>query len=95
MDPLSSLIPHDQHALFFTSFDSLIGFADEAADQGTPILRLAEPQGIDAMTRKRYETQLGLSLDGLAEILGPQLIDTVAITGGDPYFRTGTALCVY
>jgi hypothetical protein len=94
LDPLSSLIPHDQHALFFTSFDSLIGFADEAADQGTPILRLAEPQGIDAMTRKRYETQLGLSLDGLAEILGPQLIDTVAITGGDPYFRTGTDVAV-
>jgi hypothetical protein len=38
--------------------------------------------------------QLGLSLDGLAELIGPQLIDTVAITGGDPYFRTGTDVAV-
>jgi hypothetical protein len=94
LDPLASMIPHDQHALFFTSFDSLLSFAYEAADQGTPILRLAEPQGIDAMTRQRYETQLCLSLNGLAEVLGPQLIDTVAITGGDPYFRTGTDVAV-
>jgi hypothetical protein len=94
LDPLSHAIPHDQHAIFFTSFAAMVRFADEAAEQGTPILRLAEPQGIDAMVRERYETQLGLSLDGLAELIGPQLIETVALTGGDPYFRTGTDVAV-
>lgn len=94
VDPLAKFIPHDQHAVFFKDFPALVRFADEAAEQGTPILRLAEPQGIDAMVRQRYETQLGLSLDGLAELIGPQLIDTVAITGGDPYFRTGTDVAV-
>lgn len=94
LDPLSHVVPHDQHALFFADFSALVRFADEAAEQGTPVLRLAEPQGIDAMVRERYETQMCLSLDGLAELIGPQLIDTVAITGGDPYFRTGTDVAV-
>ena len=43
---------------------------------------------------KRYERQLGLSLTGLGRLLGPLVARSVALTGSDPYFRTGTDVAV-
>ncbi|MBN1854835.1 MAG: protein kinase, partial [Pirellulales bacterium] len=89
LDPLASLVPHDQHAIFFRSFRAMVDLVDSAAVQGTPILQIAEPRGEDAQTQKRYESQLGLPLGTLARSLGPQVIESVALTGADPYLRTG------
>lgn len=89
-DPLAKLIPDDQHVLFFSSFSAMLSTAENATVFGVPILNLAEPRAEDAKTRERYEHQLGLSLDRGARLLGPAVIDSVAMTGGDPYFRTGT-----
>ncbi len=68
--------------------------ADQANIQGTPILHLAEPRSEDARTAERYQRQLGLSLTGLGRLLGPKVAKSVALTGSDPYFRTGTDVAV-
>lgn len=89
-DPLAALIPADQHALFFPSFQAMLDLMDEAKANGTPILRLLEPRGEDAHTQERYERQLCLRADDFTRLLGPKLILSVACTGSDPYLRTGS-----
>ncbi len=90
LDPLAALIPDDQHALLFPSFQSVLDMIDNADAQGTPVLRMADPRAEDAGTRERYQRQLCLPLGQLERLFGPQLIASVAVTGGDPYLRTGT-----
>jgi hypothetical protein len=94
LDPLAKLIPDDQHVLLFPSFAALVELADYADKFGTPILNLAQPRSESARSRERYEQQLGISLTAAARALGPQLVSSVAMTGSDPYFRTGTDVAV-
>ena len=89
-DPLAALIPSDQHAVFLPSFKAMVALADNADEHGTPLLQMAEPRSEDAMVRERYEKQLCLSLNSVARVIGPQLIDSLALTGGDAYLRTGS-----
>lgn len=93
-DPLAAAIPHDQHALFFPSFAALVELIDETRARGTPVLRLMEQRSEDARTMERYEKQLCLPLDDFARLFGPALISSVAMTGSDPYLRTGSDLAV-
>jgi hypothetical protein len=94
LDPLASILPHDQHALFFPSFQSMIEIMDEATSQGTPLLRLGEGRAESARSREKYREQLCLPDSELSRILGPKLIASVAMTGCDPFLRTGTSLTV-
>lgn len=94
LDALASAIPADQHVVFFPTFAAALKVADEAKLQGTSILRHTELSAQDTHLVERYEQQLGLSLSTLGRMLGPQLVTSVAITGGDPYFATGTDVAV-
>ncbi len=93
-DPLAKVIPADQHVLIFPSFAAMTHLIDEAKAHGTPILHLVDPRSEDAMTHERYEKQLCLSLDTWARLLGPSLIDSIAMTGSDPYLRTGSDMAI-
>ncbi len=90
LDPLAEAVPFDQHAVFLPSFGALVMMIDEIKAHGQPMLQVAEPQGEDAGSFARYERQLALSITGVARLLGPRLTRSVAVTGSDPYFRTGT-----
>ncbi len=93
-DILAAHIPADQHVIFFPSFKALVTLADEMAEQGGPLLTMAEPRGETALVQERYEQQLGLSLDAGVRLLGPTMIKSVALTGSDPYLRTGADVAV-
>ncbi len=88
-DPLARLVPSDQHAVFFPSFDALVATADHAEEHGAPVLAALEPRTETAGTRDRYEAQLGVPMSALSRLLGPHVVRSVAITGADPYLRTG------
>ncbi|MEM9382999.1 MAG: hypothetical protein AAGB93_23825, partial [Planctomycetota bacterium] len=90
LDPLSTAIPADQHAVFFPSFDALVRVADRLADDSAPLVHLADGRAEDALVRSRYETQLCLGLDSLTRRFGGRFIRSVAVTGSDPYLRTGS-----
>jgi hypothetical protein len=94
LDPLAAAIPADQHVVFFPSFQAAVRVADEAARQGVPVLRMADPRAEDAQTEQRYQRQLGLSMTEVSRLLGPRLVRSVALTGSDPYFPTGTDVAV-
>ena len=93
-DPLAARIPADQYALFFPSFKSMLDAMDSADLGGTLMAQMAESSAQDARTRERYETQLGLQTSVLARMFGPQLVDSVAFTGGDPFVREGTDVAI-
>jgi hypothetical protein len=90
LDALAANIPFDQHAIFFSSFDAMTRWIQEADEDGTPILQIYEPRAEDANSRGRYQRQLCLALDELSRLIGPKLITGIAFTGSDPYLRTGT-----
>ncbi|HKQ38869.1 MAG TPA: hypothetical protein VJ063_12380, partial [Verrucomicrobiae bacterium] len=89
-DFLAAFVPADQHAVFFPSFTSMTTLMDEADRQGTPVLQWLEPRSEDAYTRERYQKQLCLELNQVSRLLGPQVINSIAMTGSDPYLRTGS-----
>ena len=93
-DPLAKSIPDDQYALFFPSFQAVVEMIDHAKKHGTPLLRWGDPRSEEALVQDRYQQQLCLPLGALERLVGPNLIRSVAITGGDPYFRTGTDVAV-
>ena len=93
-DPLAALIPADQHAIFFPTFEAAVALADEADRDSASVLNLMEPQSEDSRAKERYQRQLCLSLSGLGRLIGPQVIKSMAITGSDPYWRLGSDVAV-
>jgi len=93
-DFLAVAIPADQHALFFPSFQAMMTLKDEAGAQGTPIQQLLEIRAEDALTPQRYQKQLCLMGGLIAQLLGPELITSAALTGSDPYLRVGSDVAV-
>jgi len=94
LDPLAALVPADQHALFFPSFEALVAVLDESERLGAFGLAAFEERSADAHTRRRIERQLCLELDAVARALGPLVIESVVLTGSDPYLRTGSDVAV-
>lgn len=94
LDALAALIPADQHALFFPSFPAFVTALDEAGRLGEFGLTAFESRSSDARTRLRTERQLGLELSALARTFGPLVVESVALTGSDPYLRTGSDLAL-
>ncbi len=94
LDALSASIPADQHAIFFRDFRSMTSVLDEADRTGRPVVDLLEPRAEDTRTKERYETQLCLTVNAIARLLGPRVISSVAMTGSDPYLRLGSDVAV-
>ena len=94
LDPLARFIPADQHAAFFPSVEALVRTLDELETNGNPLLSLAESRAEDARARERYQRQLCLPFDDPDSELRRIPITQIAITGSDPYFRTGTDVAV-
>ncbi len=90
LDPLAAKIPADQHVVFFPSFKAALAVADETGRHDTPVLRLARPRSEDARVVAHYSWQLGLQVREISRLFGPKVLKSVALTGSDPYYPTGT-----
>lgn len=90
LDPLASMIPADQHVVFFPTFQSMTTVFDELDQQGTTFMQAAELRSEDIGLTARYQRQVGLKVTALGRLLGPQVIRSVAMTGGDAYLKTGS-----
>ncbi|MFW6125212.1 MAG: hypothetical protein ACOC46_03615, partial [Pirellulales bacterium] len=94
IEPLARMIPADQQVVFFPSFSAAVKLADQVRRAGGLVTQLAQPRSEDQRVQDRYERQLALPLSALSRLLGPRLVDSVALTGSDPYFATGTDVAV-
>ena len=93
LDSVASILPHDQHAIIFSSYSSMLELMDEATARGTPLLRLSEDRAESARSKENTPSSSACQLTSY-RILGPKLISSVAITGSDPFLRTGTSLAL-
>lgn len=87
VDALSLAVPRDQHAVFFPSVAKLlqaVEFLDERLDASGAALGMDALAGVVA----RYRKQLGLDFPDVAARLLP--VESVVLTGGDPFFPLGT-----
>lgn len=94
LDSLAGAIPADQHAAFFSSFDALLTMLEETSEKGLPVFRAASERSSDGKVVEKYQRQLGLRPTALTRMLGSKVVKSVAITGSDPYFPTGTDVAV-
>jgi hypothetical protein len=93
-DTLARSIPSDQHAMFLPSLQALVTLVETGVQTAGPLFPLMSDTNGSADTLRRYQEQLGLPLGELQKLSGRKLITSIAITGGDPYFRTGTDVAV-
>lgn len=93
-DPAAAVIPEDQHAIFAPDLPTLFATIDAIDQHGTPLQALSEDGSGDARIGERYRRQLCLDASDLAKLLGPTLVQQLALTGSDPYLRSGSDLAV-
>ncbi len=81
--------------MFFPTFNDFVKVIDQGLASGTPVLEQAQPRAEDTRTLERYQRQLCLSLSGIGRLLGPKVVTRVALTGSDPFYRTGTDVAIF
>jgi len=93
-DPLASMVPSSQYAIFVKKIRGMNRLVDEARAAGAPVLSWLEARSRDALTWERYQRQLCVSLEGVHRVLAPMALGAAAITGSDPFLRTGSDVAV-
>lgn len=92
IDPLASVIPHDQHVVFFDSIKSLNQTLEAIESDGFSLFQSFQNRGQYSKLANRYQRQLGLMIP---DIIAEQLpAESVAITGSDPFLPSGTDVAV-
>jgi hypothetical protein len=95
LDPLAALVPHDQHAMFLPSAEALATFITEAGRTTLPVLDFMDNGGgMDDRLGEKYGKQLCLPLADLPAKLPGELLTSIAVTGSDPSFRSGTGVTI-
>lgn len=92
VDGLSKRVPEDQYFMVVPSIQHLFGLLDRVEEAGTPILQSFSVGDQYRELPSRYRRQMGMDLPDLMASLLP--IKTVAVTGGDPFFPTGSDVAV-
>lgn len=93
-DPLAAAVPADQHLILFPSFAVLTATIAGGDATAAGLLRGLATVSEDARTAERYQRQLCLEPSLLSKTLGGQVIDAVAITGGDASLSLGSDVAV-
>ncbi len=94
LEPLAKAIPADQHLILFPSF-ALLNATIDGSDAATlNLMRGLTHTAEDARTAQHYQRQLCLEPSLLSKALGAQVINAVAITGGDLSLRLGADVAV-
>jgi hypothetical protein len=93
-EPLARLIPHDNYYLTFRNPRKLADLRELLGQWGDSLGRAFKLKSRDYRIRERYAEQLCLRDTLLARRLGPRLLNSVTITGNDPYLREGSDLTI-
>ncbi len=89
-DALARYIPHDNLAIFFANFDSLVEINNEFDELYKPLISFSPKRGENEELRQRMEHQILLSLDAFGKMAGKYLVKEVALTSGDLHWREGS-----
>ena len=93
-EAMAKLVPHDNYYVHFKDFASFQELGELLDQWGTNLLRTYQANSRDHRLKQRYEQQLCLKSTILGKMLGPLVINGIAITGSDPFLREGTDVAV-
>jgi len=88
---LSSYIPEDQYAVFFSNITKQLELADLMDEWGGNLLHQVETSARDFRVRDKVSRQLCLENSWLTRMFGDRVIADMAFTGNDPFLKEGTA----
>jgi hypothetical protein len=90
-EPLAVAAPAGFYYLRFRTLAHLIRLREEL-DGGIAPALAGMGEGADYDLASRYEAELGLRQGPLTKLLGPSVVDDLAVVGSDPYLREGSDL---
>lgn len=91
-DAAPTLVPHDQHVVVAPSVSAVFDLIDVAETRFLPTISADGIASESDQLIQRYLRQIGLDIPrALAKTLP---VDSVCITGGDPFFRLGTDIAI-
>jgi hypothetical protein len=88
VEPIAAHVPVEAFYLRFGNFQNYFWFRSLSKKWEGELANMVSRRGIEQAGTKRIEQQLSLSESVLAQFLGPQVIQDVAIIGLDPYMRS-------
>ncbi len=91
-EPLAALVPAEFYYARARSFAAFQTLVDRVDDIVTPSVRVLERHRQQLDLADRYRLELGLPADELSRVLGPQLVNSLVLTGSDPMLRQGSDL---
>ena len=94
IEAIAALVPEDQYYVRFKTTRALADFLDYADAWGGSVLSEVDVAGRDYKVKERIEAQICLRSSWLSKLLGPAVIESLAITGADPYLREGCDVTV-
>lgn len=94
VDPIASHVPAECFYVRFGTFNNYLWFRSFMKRWQGDLGNMLVLRSIHRDAAAGVTTQLCLQGSGMSELLGPQLIDDVAIVGMDPYLREGAAIGV-
>jgi hypothetical protein len=89
-EPLAAAAPADFWYLRSRTFASFLDLLELSESFGQPAADVLAGQSEDRGTTARYTAELALERTELARVLGPSVIESVAVVGSDPYVHDGT-----
>ena len=90
-EPLAAATPAAFYYVRFRNISHLIQLR-ERLDAGLAPALAGMGEGADYDLAARYEAELGLRQGPLTKLLGPTVVDDLAVVGSDPYLREGSDL---
>ncbi|MCP4591270.1 MAG: hypothetical protein GY842_11020, partial [bacterium] len=90
VSPLAMAVPEDQFFVRFDSVEKLLQLAELGDRWGAHMFAQTIGNATTALTSSRLKTQLAIQTDPLTRPFYDMVVDSVAMTGSDLYFRAGT-----
>ncbi|WP_442481524.1 hypothetical protein [Aeoliella sp. SH292] len=94
IEPMASHVPDDCYYVRFGTFANYLWFKDFLGRWQGDLGNMLIQRSIYRSSSEQISAMLGLAESKVSAILGPQVIDDVALIGFDPYFADGASVGV-
>ncbi|WP_425618183.1 hypothetical protein NA78x_001882 [Anatilimnocola sp. NA78] len=92
VETIASHVPPEYFYIRFGTFRNYLWLSDLLKDYGGDLGSMVTMRSYAAPLNKRIQDQLGLEQNALAKVLGPSIINDVALIGQDLYLVDGAAM---
>ena len=94
VEPIATRVPEECFYIRFGKFLNYLWFRDLSQKWQGDLQNMINRRALDRASSKRIEQQLSLKYNAMAKILGPQIVEDLALVGLDPYLADGAAIGV-